>query len=246
MRRTVGLLLALGLLAAADGLRCYVCNSKADSRCADPVQVAEDSDDRDDGKQMQQQQQQQQKGGGGRYDEREQGLQMVDCKVAHSVRQAMDAVNGLLSRLGQRAPGGGDVWAAVRASNQFTSQSGSSGSSKTGGGLLGPRGGGQLDPRDQRDQRDQRGHDEQEPNAACHKVDMEVDGELVTDRGCAPGRIHGQEPCDALAAALGDTEFCELCDGDGCNAAGLVRASASVAAASVLLHGLLLQHGAHS
>ncbi|XP_026290224.1 uncharacterized protein LOC113214925 [Frankliniella occidentalis] len=239
MRRTACLLLAMGLIAAAGGLRCYVCNSKADSRCADPMQVAEESEDQNDGKQ-------QQSGGGGgssngggsgggRYDEQQQGLQMVDCKVAHSVRQAMDAVNGLLSRLGQRAPGGGDVWAAVRASNQLTSQTGSSGS----GGLLGPRG-----QTEQRDQRDQRGHNEQESNAACHKVDMEVDGEMVTDRGCAPGRVYGQEPCDALSAALGDTEFCELCDGDGCNAASLARASLSVAAAVFMLHGLLLRHGA--
>lgn len=66
-----------------------------------------------------------------------------------------------------------------------------------------------------------------------------VDGEMVTDRGCAPGRILGQDPCEALVAALGETESCELCDDDGCNTASTARASVAAAAAVVVLgHGL--------
>lgn len=97
----------------------------------------------------------------------------------------LDQVSGLWSRLGQRAPGGGDVWADVRvAASQSTSQSGpglqgggggggsggggSSGGGSSGGGsgassggVYGIFGGGQ------------RGHDDQDSNAACHKVEKE-------------------------------------------------------------------------
>ena len=82
--------------AVADGLRCYVCNSKADIRCADPIQAAEESgDDRDDDSNINNNNNKNRKSNSYNsyhQQDRDEGLQVVDCKVAHNVRQAMDAV----------------------------------------------------------------------------------------------------------------------------------------------------------
>lgn len=65
----------------------------------------------------------------------------------------------------------------------------------------------------------------------------------MTDRGCAPGRILGEDPCEALSATLGDTQFCELCDGDGCNSGSYLRASAVTVASLILVHVIALELG---
>ncbi|XP_034242289.1 uncharacterized protein LOC117645863 [Thrips palmi] len=109
------LVLLVVLVAATEGLRCYVCNSKADSRCADPIQTAEEQAEGQDSDAGDNNNNNYYNNNNNQYDDQNEGLRMVDCKVAQSVRQAMEAVSGLLSHLGQRAPGGGDVWAAVKA-----------------------------------------------------------------------------------------------------------------------------------
>lgn len=235
-----------------------MCNSKVDSRCADPIQLAEEDggEDGDEGGSSSNNNNNKNKNHNNnhhsnsnnnnnnnnsnnknpnhnnfnidnnknRFDEQNEGLQMVDCKVAQGVRQAMDAVShsatsvplqsptylappsgtdwawsaswlkvsGLLNRLGQRAPGGGDVWAAVRASNlaaQSSQSDGvgpsgtSAGSSQSSGSSPSSTGSsGSSRPSSQYSSQGfprqggfsgQRGYDDHDLSAACHKVEME-------------------------------------------------------------------------
>lgn len=56
---------------------------------------------------------------------------------------------------------------------------------------------------------------------ACQKMEFEVVGEYIVGRGCSPARMDRYDPCESLKLIQQkdiNLKFCDLCEGDGCNA----------------------------